>query len=54
VLRWNFENVVIRAMDSNDNLKIDKKKKKDAVDLVVAATMAVGGYIEYTNPIYGN
>jgi len=52
VLRWNFTNVVVSSMDSNDNVKINKRKKKDAVDGVVAATQAVGGFIEYTNAVY--
>jgi len=46
VLRWNFSNVVIRQMDSNDNLKIDKRKRKDAVDGVVAFTQCVGAWLE--------
>jgi phage terminase large subunit-like protein len=52
VLRWNFSNVVIRVMDTNENLKIDKKKKKEAVDGVVALAQALGGWMQYTNPIY--
>jgi len=54
VLRWNFTNVVIRAMDTNENIKIDKKKKKDAVDGVVATAQAIGGWMQYLNPIYEN
>jgi len=52
VLRWNFSNVVVRPMDSNENIKIDKKKKKEAVDGVVAAAQALGGWMSYLNPLY--
>jgi len=52
VLRWNFSNVVVRPMDSNENIKIDKKKKKEAVDGVVAVTQSLGGWMSYLNPLY--
>lgn len=52
VLRWNFSNVVVRPMDSNENIKIDKKKKKEAVDGVVAAVQALGGWMEFNHPTY--
>ena len=52
VLRWNFSNVVVRPMDSNENIKIDKKKKKEAVDGVVAVAQSLGGWMSYLNPLY--
>lgn len=51
VLEWNFGNVVITAKDSNQNKKIDKNKKKDAVDGAVATAMAIGGHLNYYYPI---
>lgn len=52
VLRWNFSNVVVRPMDSNENIKIDKKKKKEAVDGVVAVAQSLGGWMSHLNPLY--
>jgi phage terminase large subunit-like protein len=44
---WQFGNVVL-YVDGNANIKIVKNKQNDSVDGIVAAAMAVGGYIEGT------
>lgn len=46
VLFWNFHNVVIPAPDSYGNIKLDKNKKKDSIDGVVALGMAIKLFID--------
>ena len=45
VMRWMIRNAVIIA-DSNENIRVtkDPKRRRDKVDGVIAAIMAVGGY----------
>lgn len=45
VQRWMMGNVLM-LRDSNDNLKVDKKKSKEKVDGVVAEVMAMAGWLE--------
>jgi len=51
VMEWNIGNVVIEAKDSNQNKKINKNRKKDSVDGIVSAAMAIGGFLNYYYPI---
>jgi phage terminase large subunit-like protein len=53
VFHWQFGNVVIREMDSNGNIKIDKRLRKESVDGIVSAAMGIGGFLETHLPIYG-
>ena len=43
VLNWNFHNVAL-YFDGNNSVKIDKKKGKEAVDMVVSLVMTLGSY----------
>lgn len=43
VLNWNFHNVAL-YFDGNNNVKIDKKKGKEAVDMVVSIVMSLSSY----------
>ena len=43
VLRWMFRNAVA-ITDSNDNIKLDKKKSQNKIDGVIALIDAIGGY----------
>jgi len=45
VQRWMLGNVLM-LRDSNDNLKIDKKRSKEKVDGPVAEVMAMAGWLE--------
>ena len=50
VIRWMFRNVVT-ITDTNDNVKVDKKKSQDKIDGVVAYSNAVGTHLSMTaNP----
>lgn len=59
VIRWMFRNVVIYR-DSNDNIKMDKKRSIEKIDGCVAMAMAIGGFMSdednYTDlgPVYLN
>lgn len=44
VLRWMFRNAVA-VYDSNDNIKLDKKKSQQKIDGLIAVVNAVGGYM---------
>lgn len=47
VLRWMLRNVVI-IVDSNENLKPDKKRSREKIDGVVASITAIGEYLTLT------
>jgi phage terminase large subunit-like protein len=47
VLRWNFENIVVKT-DEADNIKPDKKKATERIDGAVAAIMSIGTAIKRT------
>ncbi|MDH5524510.1 MAG: terminase large subunit [Desulfobulbaceae bacterium] len=44
VLRWMFRNAVAYT-DTNDNIKLDKKKSQDKIDGLIALANAIGGYM---------
>lgn len=51
-LRWNFENAVVVASDSNENVKLHKGKSRGRIDATVATAMALAGATkgeEYTS-----
>lgn len=48
VMRWMMRNVVIYR-DPNANLKIDKARARNKVDMVVAAVDAIGGWLNKTS-----
>jgi phage terminase large subunit-like protein len=44
VLRWMFRNAVA-ITDSNENIKLDKKRSQNKIDGLVALVNAIGGYM---------
>ena len=44
VIRWMFRNAVV-IIDSNDNIKLDKKKSIEKIDGLIAMVNAIGGYM---------
>jgi phage terminase large subunit-like protein len=44
VLRWMFRNAVPYT-DSNDNIKLDKKRSQEKIDGLIALINAIGGYM---------
>lgn len=44
VLRWMFRNAVA-ITDSNENIKLDKKKSQNKIDGLIALVNAIGGYM---------
>ena len=44
ILRWMFRNAVA-ITDTNDNIKLDKKKSQDKIDGLIALANAIGGYM---------
>jgi len=54
VLEWNFSNVVITQRDSNMNKKMDKSKKREAIDGAISTAMCIGGWLDYHYPILKN
>jgi phage terminase large subunit-like protein len=54
VLRWMFRNA-IAITDSNDNIKLDKKKSQNKIDGLIALINAIGGSMSGNKPeIYEN
>lgn len=49
VLRWMFRNAVA-ITDTNDNIKLDKKKSQDKIDGLIALANAIGGYMSDDKP----
>lgn len=44
ILRWMFRNAVA-ITDTNDNIKLDKKKSQDKIDGLIALANAIGGFM---------
>jgi len=42
-MRWMMRNVVI-LMDTNENIRPDKKRSQEKIDGIVAAITAIGGW----------
>lgn len=51
VLRWCADNVVI-TMDPTENIKADKSKSTERIDLIVALVMSMGGCMSDKKSIY--
>ncbi len=49
VLRWMFRNAVA-VTDTNDNIKLDKKKSQNKIDGIIALCNAIGGYMSGAKP----
>jgi len=49
VLRWMFRNAVA-VTDTNDNIKLDKKKSQQKIDGLIALINAIGGYMSGVKP----
>jgi phage terminase large subunit-like protein len=49
VLRWMFRNAVA-VTDTNDNIKLDKKKSQQKIDGLIALINAIGGYMSGAKP----
>jgi phage terminase large subunit-like protein len=50
VLRWMFRNAVAYT-DSNDNIKLDKKRSTEKIDGLIALINAIGGFMSGQKPV---